>query len=82
MASASCHSQLRAAVWELRGPHSRFSSIQNRRSGRTSKSIVAMQPELRRVVDWLGDADRAEPDVDGATASAVVDERTDLQRSL
>ena len=48
----------------------------------TSKSIVAMQPELRNVVDWLGDADRAEPDVDGATAGAVVDECTDLQRGL
>lgn len=33
-------------------------------------------------VDWLGDSDRGEPYVDGATGCAVVDERTNLQGSL
>lgn len=45
----------------------------------TLKSIVTIQLDLRRVVDRLGDVDRAETDVDGATAGTIVDERTDLQ---
>jgi hypothetical protein len=37
-----------------------------------------IQLALRRVVDWFGDFDRAEPDIDGTTVSTVADERTDL----